>query len=85
MIGIRKASIICSLLTVLPLILLIHAMRYNHEIFVGVLVYIALAIGCIQILMDDPVSKGETLKNRMVMALTMPNFAILGLKMILLA
>ena len=85
MIGIRKASIICSLLTVLPLILLIHAMRDYHEIFVGVLVYIALAIGCIQILMDDPVSKGETLKNRMVMALTIPNFAILGLKMILLA
>ena len=84
MMGIRNASIICSLLTALPLIPLVYAMMNNHELVIGVLVYIALAIGCIQILMDDPVSKGNVLKNRMVMTLTIPNFVILGLKMILI-
>ncbi|MDW7732321.1 MAG: UbiA family prenyltransferase [Methanolobus sp.] len=80
MVGIRNASIICVLLTAVPLIPLIHLVLDKNELHISVLIYIVLAISCIQILIDDPVSKGKTLKNRMVMALTIPNFAILALE-----
>jgi 4-hydroxybenzoate polyprenyltransferase len=80
MVGIRNASKICILLTVIPLIPLIHLVLDKNELYLSVLVYIGLAISCIQILMNDPVSKGKILKNRVVMTLTIPNFAILALE-----
>ncbi|WP_406655848.1 UbiA family prenyltransferase [Methanolobus sp. ZRKC2] len=83
LVGVKKAAGICVLLTVLPLIPLVYLPIKEQEMFVGVFVYIVLAIGCIQILMFDPVSKGKKLKNRMVMTLTVPNFSMLVMNVIL--
>lgn len=83
MMGIEKASKICSILTILPLIPLFYLMKYYHEVSIAILVYVVLAIGCIQILMDEPVSKGKVLKNRMQMAFIFPSITIFIIEMLL--
>ncbi|WP_321417566.1 UbiA family prenyltransferase [uncultured Methanomethylovorans sp.] len=80
MLGIEKAAWICSILTIFPLISLYYLTRYDNQIFVSICVYIVLAIGCIQILMDNPVSNGMILKNRMHMAFVIPNLVFFALK-----
>lgn len=82
MLGIKNASIICILLTTIPLVPLIYLIFDKSELYISIIIYMVLAISCIQILINDPVSKGKILKNRMVMTLTIPNFAILSLKVI---
>ena len=75
--GIRRAAIVCSLLAVLPLIPLLYAVTKYHSMSLAALIYVILIVGCIRILLDDPVAKGNKLKDRMVMALTIPNFMVL--------
>lgn len=82
--GIRRAAIICSLLAILPLVPLLYATTKYQYLSLAALIYIILATGCIKILLDDPVAKGSKLKDRMIMALTIPNFVALLAKMILI-
>ncbi|WP_242492687.1 UbiA family prenyltransferase [Methanolobus psychrotolerans] len=82
MIGIKNAAMICILLTAVPLIPLIYIVLDKSELYISVIIYIVLAISCTLILIDNPVSRGKILKNRMVMTLTIPNFAILALEVI---
>ncbi|WP_198003742.1 UbiA family prenyltransferase [Methanococcoides burtonii] len=81
-IGIRRAAIVCSLLAILPLIPLLYAVTKYHYLSLAALIYVVLIAGCTQILLDDPVAKGNKLKDRMIMALTIPNFMVLLVKML---
>lgn len=80
-IGIHNAAIVCSLLAPLPLIPLLYAATKFQYLYLAALIYVILIAGCIQILLDDPVAKGNKLKDRMIMALTIPNFVVLLAKM----
>jgi 4-hydroxybenzoate polyprenyltransferase len=80
MIGIENAAKICILLIAVPLIPLVYIVVDKSELYISVIIYIVLAISCTLVLIDNPVSRGKVLKNRMVMTLTIPNFAILALE-----
>jgi 4-hydroxybenzoate polyprenyltransferase len=82
MLGVRRAAIVCSILTILPLIPLIYAtLKYNYFWFSAV-IYIILIAGCIKILMSNPVKEGNRLKDWMILALTVPNFALPFMKIV---
>lgn len=79
MLGPRKAALACSGMTILPLIPLALIVIKNPFMAPSVVIYILLAIGCIRVLMGDPVRHGVKLKNRMIMAITVPNFVMLAM------
>lgn len=81
-IGIRRSAIVCCLLTILPLAFLLYAVTKYHYLSLAAVIYMVLIFGCIRILLDDPVTKGNKLKDRMILALTVPNFMILLVRMI---
>jgi len=74
--GIRPAARVCSIITVFPLIPLIYAAAEYHYLALAIVMYIFLASGCIGILLNDPVVKGQRLKERMVLTLTEPNYTV---------
>ena len=74
--GIRPAARVCSIITVFPLIPLIYAAAEYHYLALAIVMYIFLASGCIRILLNDPVVKGQRLKERMVLTLTVPNYTV---------
>ncbi|WP_340819947.1 UbiA family prenyltransferase [Methanolobus sp. WCC4] len=82
MVGVEKASRICIFLTVIPLLPLFYLVMYDLEFIIGAAVYVIFSLGCIRILMDDPVSKGKLLKHRMQMAFVAPSIVIFGLKIL---
>lgn len=84
MLGIRRAAMVCILLAMLPLIPLIYAITLYHHLAPAAVIYAMLIAGYIKILMDDPVAKGNQLKDRMIMALTIPNCTTLLLKIALI-
>ncbi|MGP8320082.1 MAG: UbiA family prenyltransferase [Methanosarcinaceae archaeon] len=81
MLGIRRAAMVCTLLAMLPLLPLMYAITLHHHLAPAAVIYSMLIAGCIKILMDNPVAKGDQLKDRMIMALTIPNCTTLLLKM----
>lgn len=81
LLGIRRAAIVCSALTILPLIPMIYAVTKYSYLAPAAVIYIVLIIGCIKILLRNPVEEGNRLKDRMILALTVPNFIMLLLKM----
>ncbi|MGP8331077.1 MAG: UbiA family prenyltransferase [Methanosarcinaceae archaeon] len=81
MLGIRRAAMVCTLLAMLPLLPLMYAITLHHHLAPAAVIYAMLIAGCIKILMDNPVAKGNQLKDRMIMALTIPNCTTLLLKM----
>ena len=74
--GIRPAARVCSIMTVFPLIPLIDAAAEYHYLALAIVIYIFLASGCIKILLDNHVVKGQRLKERMVLTLTVPNYTV---------
>ena len=74
LLGIRKAAIVCSAMTILPLIPLLYIITRYLNFYMAAIIYIALIAGCIKILMGNPVAQGHRLKDWMIMALTAPNF-----------
>lgn len=82
MLGTRTAAKVCSVLTLLPLVPIICACMKYHDLWPAVAVYAVLIADCVKILMHDPVSEGKRLKDRMVMALSVPNFVMLITRMI---
>jgi len=83
MLGIPRAAKVCSVLTIFPLIPLMYAITKYHYLSLAAVIYAILIAGCIKILVNDPVTEGYRLKNRMIMALTVPNFAMLFVKVVL--
>ena len=83
MLGIPRAAKVCSVLTIFPLIPLMYAITKYHYLSLAAVIYAILIAGCIKILVNDPVTDGNRLKNRMIMALTLPNFAMLFVKVVL--
>ena len=80
MLGIPRAAKVCSVLTIFPLIPLMYMITKYHYLSLAAVIYAILIAGCIKILVNDPVTEGNRLKNRMIMALTLPNFAMLFVK-----
>ncbi len=79
LLGIRRAANVCSALTILPLIPLIYmytATKYHYLVLAAV-VYAVLIVGCIKILLNDPVAEGKQLKDMMILALTVPNLTMI--------
>lgn len=60
--GIRSAAKVCTALTILPLIPMIYAVTKYPYLAPAALIYIVLIIGCIKILMGNPVAEGNRLK-----------------------
>ncbi len=83
LLGIRRAAKVCSMLTILPLIPLIYAITRYHYLAPAAVIYALFAAGCIKILLRDPVAEGNRLKDRMILALTVPNFSMLFVNMTL--
>ncbi|MBU4373195.1 MAG: UbiA family prenyltransferase [Euryarchaeota archaeon] len=83
LLGIRQAARVCSVLTLLPLFPLIYAVTKYHYLALAAVIYAVLIAGCIKILMGNPVAEGNQLKDRMILALTVPNFTMLLLKMVI--
>ncbi len=83
LLGIRRAAKVCSALTILPLIPMIYAVTKYHYLALAAVIYAVLIAGCIKILMGNPVAEGNQLKDRMILALTVPNFTMLLLKMVI--
>jgi len=81
LLGIRRAAKVCTALTILPLIPMIYAVTKYPYLAPAAVIYIVLIMGCIKILMGNPVAEGNRLKDRMIMALTIPNFSMLLVKM----
>ncbi|MBN2488978.1 MAG: UbiA family prenyltransferase [Methanosarcinaceae archaeon] len=81
MLGIHRAARVCCLLTVLPLIPLLYAVTKYDYLAIAALIYAVVATGCIKILLGDPVTNGKLLKDRMIMALTIPNCTMLLARM----
>lgn len=82
LLGIRKAAKVCSMLTILPLVPLIYAATKYYFLAPAAVIYVVLIAGCIKILMGNPVAEGNRLKDRMILALTVPNFTMLLVKMV---
>jgi hypothetical protein len=76
LLGIRRAAIACSVMTILPLIPLLYVMIWYQTFYMAAIIYIVLIAGCIKILMGNPVTQGHRLKDWMIMALTVPNFSM---------
>lgn len=74
LLGTSKAAKMCSVLAFLPLIPMIFLILKYNFIALAAIIYLLLIIGCIKILLDDPVKNGVKLKNWMIMALVVPNF-----------
>jgi geranylgeranylglycerol-phosphate geranylgeranyltransferase len=81
LVGIRSAAKVCTALTMLPLILIIYAVTKYPYLAPAAVIYIVLIMGCIKILMGNPVAEGNRLKDMMILALTVPNFIMLLIKM----
>ncbi len=81
LLGIRRAAVVCSALTILPLIPMIYAVTKYPYLALAAAIYIVLIIGCIKILMGNPVAEGNRLKDWMILTLTVPNFIMLLIKM----
>ncbi len=81
LLGIRRAAIVCSALTILPLIPMIYAVTKYPYLAPTAVIYIVLIMGCIKILMVNPVAEGNRLKDWMILTLTVPNFIMLLIKM----
>lgn len=77
LLGIRSAARVCSMLTILPLFPLIYAVTKYHYLAPAAVIYIVLIAGCIKILLGNPVAEGNQLKDRMILALTVPNCSML--------
>ena len=77
LLGIRNAARVCSMLTILPLFPLIYAVTKYHYLAPAAVIYIVLIAGCIKILLGNPVAEGNLLKDRMILALTVPNCSML--------
>lgn len=75
--GIHRAAKVCCMLTILPLIPLIYVITKYYYFTPAAVIYAVFAAGCIQILLRDPAGDGNKLKDRMIMALTIPNFTML--------
>ncbi len=60
---------------------MIHAALQYHYLALAAVIYILLIAGCIEILVKDPVAEGSRLKDRMILALTIPNFIMLLARM----
>ncbi|ABE51400.1 Hypothetical protein Mbur_0412 [Methanococcoides burtonii DSM 6242] len=73
-IGVHDAAIVCSFLIPMPLILLLYSAICIPCLYLASLAYLILAASCIQILFNDPVAKGNKLKDRMIMTLTISSF-----------
>lgn len=84
MMGIPRAAKLCSLLTLLPLLPLRYLIMKYPYFSVAAVIYAVLIAGCIEILLKDPVTEGKLLKDRMILALTVPNCFILLVKMMVL-
>ena len=83
LLGICRAAKLCSLLTLLPLILLMYLITKYPYFALAAVIYAVLIAGCIEILLDNPVKEGKRLKDRMILALTVPNCFILLAKMMM--
>lgn len=81
LLGIPKAAKVCAVLTILPLFPMIYIVLRYPYLAPATVIYIVLIVGCIKILNGNPVAQGNQLKNRMIMALTIPNFIMLLIKM----
>lgn len=81
LLGIRSAAKVCIALTMLPLIPMVYAVTKYPYLAPAAVIYLVLITGCIKILMGNPVAEGNRLKDRMIMALTVPNFIMLLIKM----
>lgn len=81
LLGIPMAANVCAALTIMPLFPMIHVVIKYPYLAPAAAIYIVLIIGCIKILKGNPVAQGNQLKNRMIMALTFPNLAMLLIRM----
>lgn len=81
LLGIRQAARVCSVLTILPLVPLMYAVTKYNFLALAAVIYALLIAGCIKILLGNPVAEGNQLKDRMILALTVPNFTMLLVKM----
>ena len=82
MLGVRRAAIVSSILCLIPLILLgaLYIIYGWLIILIASLVFAGLISFCLRILLfGDPVSRGRELKNKMILALTIPNILIFAL------
>ncbi len=77
MLGVRRAAVVCCGLAALPLIPMALVIAAKPGLALAAAVYLPLALGCTLVLLDDPVKNGVKLKNRMIMALTVPGFIML--------
>jgi 4-hydroxybenzoate polyprenyltransferase len=80
LLGVHRAAKVCTALTMLPLIPMIYAVTKYPYLTPAVVIYVVLITGCIKILIGNPVVEGNRLKDRMILALTVPNFIMLLIK-----
>lgn len=83
LLGIHRAARVCIALTIFPLIPLIYIITKYNYLAPAAVIYTVIIAGCIKILISNPVAEGNRLKNRMILALTVPNFTMLFLKMMI--
>ena len=83
LLGTGRAAKISAFLAFLPLIPMILLIQKYHFVAVAAIIYLLLIIGCIKILLGDPVKNGVKLKSWMIMALVVPNFIMFFLTAVL--
>lgn len=81
LLGIPRAAKVCSVLALLPLIPMTYAVTKYLYLAPAAVIYAVLIAGCIKILIENPVAEGNRLKDWMILSLTIPNFAMLIVKM----
>jgi|GEM_PF-1571073 len=78
MLGIRKAAIVVSVLTFLPIFPMLYLLFLYKTIAIAlaIIAYIPIEISAIRILLNDPVTNGHKLKNIMFLMILVPSFVI---------
>jgi len=75
MIGVKKAGIVVSVLSLLPILPMFYLLFLykTTAITLVIIVYIPIVISAIHILLTDPVTHGNRLKNRMFLIILIPS------------
>jgi len=78
MLGIKKAAIVVSVLSILPALAMLCLLFFYKTIaiFLAIMVYIPIAISTIRILLDDPVANSQKLRSRMYLMVSAPAFML---------
>lgn len=78
MLGIKKAAIVVSALSVLPVLLMLFLLFFYKTLALAstIIVYVPIEISAIRILLNDPVTNGQKLRSRMYLLIFLPSSAL---------